>query len=460
MRKGLKLDIKYWLIIIFAVSTGIRLFINFSHELIPGVNGGYYPLQVRSILENGHLEFSDMPLLFYLNAAIIKFMSLIGFPISDTLILNVVKIVDSISLPLLLFPLYRILRLINPSEILQISILAFSVLSFSPLVLTSDLQKNALAIVFVFVCIAYYIAYQVDIKKINLYLSISFLILSGLTHFGTFVFGLCFLLTMVFYTYRKKAIIPVTILLIISLGIVFIMDSSRFNRLVSFWTVIFEKPAMINGMLQPPDFLIILLSILIAIVGIVILKSKGSRLDPFQKAIIFACIICLFACSFPLLDAEYFKRLSLFLFIPQILLIIPMASIISIKRQKATSVFLFVFTFLSIIAVTGHLKEAVIDKNAYSDLKKMQSVVENDNETIVIARHGLEWWSAWVLKTKVGQDKAIDKSLFEQYENIIILNQINGFSSEMARSPFHEPFVPNDSELIYSSDFFKAFKIK
>jgi len=454
------MKLKYWILLLFALATAIRLFFNFSQELIPGVNGGYYPLQVRTVLENGRLGFSDMPLLFYLNAFLLKVISFFGFSITDNLILNVVKIVDSISLPVLLFPLNRIIRLSNLSGILPISLRAFSVLSFSPLILTSDLQKNALAIVFVFICIAYYIAYQVDNKKINLYLSISFLILSGFTHFGTFVFGLCFLLTMAFYIYRKKAIIPVTILLTISLGIVFILDNSRFNRLVSFWTVIFEKPALINGMLQPPDFLIILFSILLAIIGFIIFKSKSSSLKPIQKSILFASIISLLACSFPFLDGEYFKRLSLFLFIPQILFIIQISSIINIKQQKTTSIFLFVFTFLSIIAVTGHLKEAVIDKNAYSDLKKMQSVVENDNETIVIARHGLEWWSAWVLKTKVGQDKAIYKSLFERYENIIILNQINGFSSEMARNPFHEPFAPNDSELIYSSDFFKAFKLK
>lgn len=159
------MKLKYWILLLFALATGIRLFFNFSQELIPGVNGGYYPLQVRSILINGHLGFSDMPLLFYLDAFIIKFISLFGFSITDTLILNVVKIVDSISLPLLLLPLYKIIRLSNSLPILKMSIIAFSVLSFSPLILTSDLQKNALAVVSTFGFLAYYLSFQINKKE-------------------------------------------------------------------------------------------------------------------------------------------------------------------------------------------------------------------------------------------------------------------------------------------------------
>lgn len=45
----------------------IRLYFNFSQNLIQGVNGGYYPLQVRYLLANGQLGFSDMPMLFFLD---------------------------------------------------------------------------------------------------------------------------------------------------------------------------------------------------------------------------------------------------------------------------------------------------------------------------------------------------------------------------------------------------------
>ena len=67
-------------------SLSVRLYFNFSQELIPGVNGGYYPLQVRTLLTTGHLGFSDMPFLFYFDALLVKFISLFGFSITDSLI--------------------------------------------------------------------------------------------------------------------------------------------------------------------------------------------------------------------------------------------------------------------------------------------------------------------------------------------------------------------------------------
>ncbi|MCE5174800.1 MAG: hypothetical protein ABFC90_01615 [Bacteroidales bacterium] len=448
----------YFLLGLIAFS--IRLYLNFSQELIPGVNGGYYPLQVRSILTNGLLGFSDMPLLFYFDAYLIKFITFFGLSLTDTLIMIVVKIVDSFSIPLLLIPLYKIIRLEGHKTpiIFETSIISFAVLSFSPLILTSDLQKNALAITFLFCFVAYLLSYLNNKRRFEMILSIVFLILTGLTHFGTFIIAVLFLVLIIGYIYKRKAIIPLSIVILIGLGLIAVFDITRLNRLFSVGALAFENSALLNKMLAPPDILIILVSIVLAVVGIIILKTKSSKLRLVQKAIIFACIVCLIFLSFPLLDGEYFKRLSLFLFIFQILFILQISSVISIKQHKAISISLFLFIFLSIFAVTGHPKETIIDKNAYKELKELKSVIRNDDETIVIARHGLEWWTAWALHTKVGQDKAIDSELFNKYKRIIFINQMSGFSDDSKNTPFHEPKIPRNSEMIFSAEYFKAFK--
>ncbi|MFA7044400.1 MAG: hypothetical protein WC186_08645, partial [Bacteroidales bacterium] len=346
----------YFLLGLIALS--IRLYLNFSQELIPGVNGGYYPLQVRSILTNGLLGFSDMPLLFYFDAYLIKFITFFGLSLTDTLIMNVVKIVDSFSIPLLLIPLYKIIRLEGHKtpKIFETSIISFAVLSFSPLILTSDLQKNALAITFLFCFVGYLLSYLNNKKRFEMILSIVFLILIGLTHFGTFIIAVLFLVLIIGYIYKRKAIIPLSIVILIGLGFIAAFDITRLNRLFSVGALAFENSALLNKMLAPPDILIILISIVLSIVGIITLKTKSSKLRLLQKAIIFACIVCLIFLSFPLLDGEYFKRLSLFLFIFQILFILQISSVISMRQHKAISIFLFLFIFLSIFAVTGHPK--------------------------------------------------------------------------------------------------------
>ena len=85
-----------------------RAYINFSTELVPGLNGGYYPLQVRTILENGSLGFPDMPLYFYLNAFAVQVLQgFTNFPL-DTLIINTTKVFDTVLLPLTIIPLFWI----------------------------------------------------------------------------------------------------------------------------------------------------------------------------------------------------------------------------------------------------------------------------------------------------------------------------------------------------------------
>ena len=448
-------------LLVGVIACCLRLYFNFSQELIPGVNGGYYPLQVSSILTKGVLGFSDMPLLFYLDAFLIKLISLFGFPITDNLIMNVVKLTDSISIPMLLIPLYKISRTVNTntSKLFEISVASFALLSLSPLMLVSDLQKNALGITFTFFFIAYLIAFQNNRTKNELLLSIIFLSCTGLTHFGTFIFALLFLVLIVGFEYRKRAIVPLLLLIFISLFIIAAFDITRFTRLFSVVSLIFERPAIINGMLAPPDFLIIFISIFLAIVGIIILKTKSSSLLLHQKSILFACISCLFIFSFPLLDGEYFKRLSLFLFIPQALMIIQIGSNINNRQIKILSVSLLIVTLFSMLAVFGRSKETILNQEAYEDLKKLHSIIKPDNQTIVIARHGLEWWTAWTLKTKVGQDKAMKEDFYAKYRNVFILHQINGLNNDRQRTPFREPNVPENSQMIYSSEYFKAFKV-
>lgn len=233
----MKITLKYWFLFVFVASTCIRLFFNFSQELIPGVNGGYYPLQVRYILSNGYMGFSDMPLLFYVDAFLIKFISFLGVSLTDTLILNVVKIVDSISLPLLLLPLFNIIQLEGSkvSKMMVMSVTSFAVLSFSPLILTSDLQKNALSITFLFCFIAYLLSYLNNKKKVDIILSMLFLFLTGLSHFGTAVIAILFSVLLIGYVYKRKAIVPLSLLIITSLIVVFVFDVSRFNRLFSIY---------------------------------------------------------------------------------------------------------------------------------------------------------------------------------------------------------------------------------
>ncbi|MEZ5147861.1 MAG: hypothetical protein R2759_12555 [Bacteroidales bacterium] len=146
--------------------------------MVPGLNGGYYLVQVRSLLNNGALAFPDMPLLFYLQGLLVKIIAWLMPALQpDQIIIFVAKFTDSIGLPLMLIPIYLIIRDFlkdKLSRTYELTMIGFLVLSGSPLMLTSDLQKNALAMPIMLFFIYYFLLFLRNKNKKQLLLTILF----------------------------------------------------------------------------------------------------------------------------------------------------------------------------------------------------------------------------------------------------------------------------------------------
>lgn len=442
----------------------LRLIFNYHSELIAGINGGYYPLQVRTVLETGHLGFSDMPLYFYLNAFFVKIaFFFIKIDISH-LIIHTSKIIDSISLPLLIIPLYLIVKNIFENKLpkyFEIILVGFATLSFSPLILTSDLQKNAFAIPMMLFFIYYLLSfYKSKSKKHIIFLAI-FIILIGITHFGVFSISVFILIISLIFFYRKKALLPIFGISVLGVLLVYLFDSNRADRLFNLWNVIFEKPAILQGPLLPPDLLNYMFSYLLISLGIYYLIKRKPNLMGYQRNILAVFLLVIFLLSFPLLDIEYAKRFCLLLFIPQIIVLFILFDFFSHKLRIIISALLVLMTTASIFLMTINIKPPSITQEAFQDLKNLEDYISKPDKTLIIARHGLEWWTAWQLYTKVGQDKSVNKKTTLEYEKVIYLVQLDGINSMHPgqKSPFHEPYFPTNREPIYVSDYFIAIEL-
>jgi hypothetical protein len=443
----------------------LRLVFNFKFELIPGINGGYYPLQVRTLLETGHLGFSDMPLYFYINAFFTKIISLFTTIEINQLIIAILKIIDSIALPLFLIPLYLINKNIFGNHLtksFEIILVGFATLSFSPLILTSDLQKNAFAVpLMVFFIYFLLLFYQKNLKK-PFILTIIFLILIGLTHFGVFAISLLLFITTLLCFYRKKALFPSLAILISGTALVFLFDPDRAERLLNLGNSIFEKPVILYGNFSPTDYVNYVLSYLLIALGIYHITRRKNSLTSYQINMLLAFLIVTFLLSFPLIDMEYSRRFSLILFIPQLILLSNLFTFFNRWVTRIISYLLIAVSITSIFLMTGNIKPPSITKQAFDDLKNIEAYISEPDETLIIARHGLEWWTAWQLRTKVGQDKSIEKNTFLKYQKVINLVQLSGINQMHpgVRSPFHEPSFQTDQKPIYVSKYFKATVIK
>jgi hypothetical protein len=437
------------------------------------VDGGYYPLQVRNILNTGFLSFNDVPLYFYFCAFIVKVISFLGFPIPDESILSVIKIVDSAALPLLAIPLFKIVtRKERPISLAAaMAILSYAVLSFSPFFILGDLQKNAFAVPLAFIFILFFEDYLIDPVRRNLIAVVISLAVIALSHFGVFVFCLAFLIVSLFIIYRKKAILPSFIIFIVGFGIIALFDFNRAFRLLTFWKVVFERPASFQGPLQFPLLLNVLFSYFLAIFGVLQFRRFKSKLDKVTEYMVPTLIVLLAVFAFPVYEQQYIQRFNVLLFIPQLLLI---AYLIRMNQKLALpfSILLVLLTTLSIFMYFSEEKKPCIDDQTFHDLQNINKyVAENKENSIIIARHGLEFWTAWALNVRVVQDRAMDKIELHKYRNVIFLQQKNEdgqgpFGRRPLRQsgegmsgppPIGHP-VPENFKLIYSSSYVNAYQ--
>ena len=460
-------------ILITLIAIILRLHVSFSHNLILGVDGGYYPLQVRNILNTGFLSFNDVPLYFYFCAFIVKVISFLGFPIPDESILSVIKIVDSAALPLLAIPLFKIVtRKERPISLAAaMAILSYAVLSFSPFFILGDLQKNAFAVPLAFIFILFFEDYLIDPVRRNLIAVVISLAVIALSHFGVFVFCLAFLIVSLFIIYRKKAILPSFIIFFVGIGIIALFDFNRAFRLMTFWKVIFENSAFFQGPLLSPLLLNVLFSYSLAIFGILQFRRFKSKLDKVTEYMVLTLIVLLAVFAFPVYDQQYFQRFNVLLFIPQLLLI---AYVIRMNQKLALpfSILLVLLTTVSIFMYFSEEKKPCIDDQTFHDLQNINKyVAENRENSIIIARHGLEFWTAWALNVRVVQDRSMDKIDLNKYRNVIFLQPKNeDGQGPFVRRPLRKPGigmsgprpighpVPENFKLIYSSSYFNAYQ--
>ena len=414
------------IMLITLAAISLRLYFSFSHELIPGMDGGYYPLQVRNILNTGFPVYSDFPLYFYFCTFLIKGISFLGFTINDGTIITVIKIVDSLALPMLAIPLSWIL---SKSErkiplLAKSAIVFFAVSSATPLIILGDLQKNAFAIPFVFLFIWFFENYLITPERRNLIAAVLSLVLIALIHFGVFVFCLAFLTISLLVVYRKKAILPSILVIVLGFAVVLLFDSNRAYRLLTFWNVIFENPVLFQGPLPIHLLLNVIISLSLAASGFYqFIKYSGNNNVTEYLVLILSFLLFVFA--LPIYDSEYYNRFNVLLFVPQSLLIL---YLIRMNQKFAVpfSILLILITSFSIFTTFSEGKQPCIDELAYQDLQNLKKhLPDNKENSIIIAEHGLEFWTAWALNVKVGQERGMNKINSEKYRNITILRQKN-----------------------------------
>lgn len=479
--QGFKL--KSWLpvIVMIIVAILIRLYITSdkNHYLLAGSDGPYFALQVKSLIKNFHLGYTDMPLLFLLGAIIAKLLLLFRIASENECILMSVRFIDAFLPPLVAIPVFLIAKEIEiNSDKLKLSsylMVGFSILSFTPLVIFSyQLQKNALAIIFVFLFIYFVIRILKYGNRRDFYKAVIILLLCTLTHFGSF--GLLIFISFLILTFwlllnRKgitlqllKNIGVVTIVLLSLVSLIAIFDFTRFQRLIYVPLKIFEAPALLfaldgqNFLLNGRTLITLIISNLLAIQALVIIIRNKKNLDYHLVILGFALVICTLLLATPMLGLEWANRLFMMAYIPITVLYLIIFSSISIKWITIPSMIILSILIVHSICYSILFNPVIsITDLAYTEFKQIKAKVHFGENDVIVGRQDLRLLGSWVYGTKGISDYLLTKNEYNKFSAVYIVRQIQGKSPGLRGT---EITIPKNTYKVFQGNFFNVYKFK
>jgi hypothetical protein len=201
---------------------------------------------------------------------------------------------------------------------------------------------------------------------------------------------------------------------------------------------------------------------LLAAFGIVsIIWRKRQQLPIEVISIVTGATLSILALTMPLFSQDMALRLALIAVLPGILVLCFAMQQISnrwLRNILALGVALVLLLPSGSLVVNGG--QAMLSSAAMQELKSLSALVHSPAKTLIIAPHGLEWWTAWTLGTKISNPDAVEISDCRNYAEVFVIEQKQWFLHRMPPPPLIRSArtIPAVSEIVHDGKYFKLIR--
>ena len=432
-------------------------------DLLPGLDGAYYWVQVRSVLENQTLAFSDLPLVFWIQAAIAKVVGNV---------MLAVRISDAVLPAMSAIPIYFIAKKYRKPFLPAIAILVVLLHPIQLYFFTGDFIKNEATIPVVFFMALVLVNWDKKSKRFSILALTGLTILISVSHFGTLLLAFALVGNWALLQLRTSDLkfwlrgVAAALLAFASLlATLAILVPSRYERLINFLTTpsnIFQYPALdriLHGPLLSVMNIVIILSQVSTLVLAAITWHSRSKFTFSELSLVISSLITTFVFSSPFIGMEWSDRLTGLSIVSLSIAAIIVFGTVEVRWQKFLIAVLAGVTFLSTLPLSTLNRNQVFSNLEYSEFKDLVDKVEIPSNSIIIARHGVEFLSAWEFNRDVVLETYYDSADVSSYASVYYIQEIGksvagkgGGGSKPTNPPIGKGLSDKDGKTGISSD--------
>lgn len=440
---------------IMMAAVAARAWLLFRTPYVPGINGAYYPVQARALLERGALAIPDLPLTFHLHAALAWALAKVTGMAQADAIIWAVKLCDAVLPPLVAWPVFvlvrRWARSRSQGDAVPLAAAALTCLASMLFRIVGDLQKNSLALVWLaLLAVTLHGWLEAPTPRRGVAV-LATLLLLGLTHIGVLGAALVLLaaVMLVFMARlrgfaRWRHVLPwmgagVLVLVLTAAFVRWQFDPSRIHRLTSALT----NPAQFSfdggqspirpGSARYVARWVALVAFALAVVpALSIVWRRRKVLPAADVALVAGGAFAVLTMTGPYFSMDKSVRFYLIALLPTI--VVAAFSVLYIASAWRRWCLLGLVSLISVggtVASWPRRGGAVLSDAAMREIQSLAQYIPKPDRTLIATEHGAEWWTAWFLRTRVAQAEALRPEDWQHYDAILFLEITSGLQANM-----------------------------
>lgn len=404
----------------------------------------YYFVQVRGLMAEGALPYPDMPLLFFVYAALARALGSLGMETGSAIVAST-RLVMTVVPALMPLVFYAIVRTMNRGEPVRGPQWALiSVSGFLPLTLShlpEFLQKNTAGLVLLALLV---LLSQRALRgrRAESLVGAGLLIPAiVLTHFGTFaaatLWGLALFLAWASVRRDPRATLGAGLALASAAGfgvaLLYLVDPRRFERLLWYAEESFDRSlvgSLLFGSPRPG-----LLGAALAVFALYVLfgfalglyRRRSTGMATSDRVFWLASLLFCFLLVLPVLDEALMGRLANFLPVPLLVALFHVERR-ALSAARSRRLLAGVAAAGALVLAVGEVVGSRIGNRGHQEVSRdLVTLAAGDAlgpDDLVITRTGAEHVVNWFFGVRAGVVTSLDRGDFETYRRVWVLNPL------------------------------------